>query len=87
MVVVLPDSGHRPELEVALRLAPHRSTREEPLSTTMEDLGLYDEPTIDELLSDPVAQSIMRYDGIDADVVRRVMAQAEQRMRAHDRAA
>ena len=43
--------------------------------------GLFGEPTIDELLSDPIAQLIMRYDGIDETVVRGVMAQARKRMR------
>jgi hypothetical protein len=57
------------------------------LSTNLKNLGLCDEPTIDELLSDPIAQIVMRYDGIDEDSVRHVMDEAGQRMRAHDQAA
>jgi hypothetical protein len=57
------------------------------LSTNLKNLGLCDEPTIDELLSDPIAQIVMRYDGIDEASVRHVMEEAGQRMRAHDQAA
>ncbi len=45
------------------------------------------EPTVDELLSDPIAQLIMLYDGIDENDVRDVMEKAGQRLRAHQRAA
>jgi hypothetical protein len=84
MVAVLPESGHGLALDNSLRFAL-RSIREETLST-IENFIFCGEPTIDELLCDPVAQTIMRYDGIDEDVVRDVIAQAERRMRTPPRA-
>ncbi len=50
-------------------------------------IELNGEPTVDELLSDPIAQLIMRYDGIDENDVRDVMEKARLRLRAHQRAA
>jgi len=64
---------------------PIAATGENTVSTSIANLGICDEPSIDELLRDPVAQTIMRYDGIDEDVVRKVMAQAERRIRVPPR--
>jgi hypothetical protein len=57
------------------------------LSTSLKIPDLCEEPTIDELLSDPIAQVVMRYDGIDEAVVRHVMDEAARRMRSHSCAA
>lgn len=57
------------------------------MSTSHKTLGPREEPSIDDLLSDPIAQVVMRYDGIDETVVRLVMDEACRRMRSHDCAA
>ena len=57
------------------------------MSTSRNKLEWHDEPSIDELLSDPIAQLVMRYDGIDESDVRRVMEQTGRRLRVPERAA
>jgi hypothetical protein len=36
---------------------------------SLRDFGLTDEPTLEELLDDPVTQAIMAYDGVSRDEI------------------
>ena len=51
-----------------------------PLLTDSQRLILCGEPTIDQLLADPIIQQVMRRDGIDETVVMTYVNDARQRL-------
>lgn len=51
-----------------------------PLLTDSQRLMLCGEPTIDQLLADPIIQQVMRRDGIDETVVMTYVNDARQRL-------
>ncbi len=51
-----------------------------PLLTDSQRLMLCGEPTIDQLLADPITQQVMRRDGIDETVVMTYVNDARQRL-------
>ena len=51
-----------------------------PLLTDSERLMFCGEPTIDQLLADPITQQVMRRDGIDETVVMTFVNDARERL-------
>ena len=51
-----------------------------PLLTDSQRLMLCGEPTIDQLLADPITQQVMRRDGIDETVVMTFVNDARERL-------